>query len=218
MHAARDFRIAVADDHPIIRHAVVSALGSLPGCTVAAAARSGQELLHVLSEGIWGLVVTDFSMDSGQNDADGFALILRLRKLHPHVPILVFTMSTSDDVLYRLSQSGVAGIVDKSAGIEEFQRVAREIMLDHRPSYSEKILGYLQSQTERRTRTLEEGLTKKELEVVRQFAAGTSLTDIANLQHRSISTVATQKANAMKKLNLRTNAELVKYAQENGLV
>jgi two-component system capsular synthesis response regulator RcsB len=61
-------------------------------------------------------------------------------------------------------------------------------------------------------------LTKKELEVVRHFALGASLTEIARKVNRSISTVATQKSAAMKKLRLRTNAELVLYAQENGLV
>jgi len=120
-------------------------------------------------------------------------------------------------MLVRLSQSGVAGIVDKCEGIEEFRAAAIEVARHGRPYYSEKIRERLQLYPDT---TAEQGdkqmLTKKELEVVRHFALGASLTEIARRVNRSISTVATQKSAAM--LHLRTNAELVLYAQENGLV
>ncbi|MBP0594350.1 response regulator transcription factor [Paraburkholderia sp. LEh10] len=217
MNATCDVRIAIADDHPVIRHAVANALGTLPGFAVVTAARSGHELLNTLGEGAWDLIITDLSMDSTQSETDGLNLIARLRRHHPSVPILVFTMLNNDDVLYRLSRAGVAGIVDKCEGVEEFQTAAQEIMRNHRPYYSERIRNRLGHSARDGSEPHKPGLTKKELEVVRQFVAGIALTDIARQLHRSISTVATQKTTAMKKLRLRTNAELVKYAQDNGL-
>ncbi|MEX3936824.1 response regulator [Paraburkholderia phymatum] len=218
MNATREFRIAIADDHPVIRHAVINALSSLPGFTVDAAVKSGVELLETLSSGQWDLIVTDFSMDSTQRDTDGLALIARLRRQCPRIPIVVFTMLNNDDTLIRLSRSGVSGIVDKTEGIAEFQAAVHEVASHRRPYFSQKIRARLLRRVG--GDALQSGkpmLTKKELEVIRHFAAGASLTDIARQVNRSISTVATQKSTAMKKLRLETNADLVKYAHEHGL-
>ncbi|MBN3757391.1 response regulator transcription factor [Paraburkholderia sp. Tr-20389] len=218
MNHSRDFRIVIADDHPVIRHAVIHALNGLPGFTVDAAVKSGTELLGVLSQGHWDLIITDFTMDTGKSDTDGLSLIGQLCRQHPHIPVVVFTMLNNDDMLARLSRSGVAGIVDKCEGVEEFRSAALEVMHDRRPYFSQRIRARLQHLPFGNGKDGRKPiLTKKELEVVRLFASGASLTEIARHVNRSISTVATQKSAAMKKLLLQTNADLVKYAQENGL-
>ncbi|ALL66982.1 two component transcriptional regulator, LuxR family [Paraburkholderia caribensis MBA4] len=219
MDAARDFRIAIADDHPVIRHAVINALSSMPGYIVDGAARSGNELLQVLSEGNWDLIITDLTMGTARSDIDGLALIARLRKRHPDIPVVVFTMLANDDVLIRVSRSGVAGIVDKREGVDEFRIAAHEVMQHRRPYFSANIRARLHRRPEGNDKASGKPvLTKKEMDVIRLFAAGASLTEIARQVNRSISTVATQKSTAMKKLELATNADLVKYSQLNGLI
>ncbi|MHB9834182.1 response regulator transcription factor [Paraburkholderia terrae] len=218
MNATRDFRIAIADDHPVIRYAVISALTGIPGFIVDAAVKSGKELLQLLSEGTWDLIITDLTMGTAQDDIDGLDLIARLRKRYPDIPVVVFTMLASDDVLIRVSRSGVAGIVDKREGIEEFCIAAREVMQHRRPYFSAKIRARLHRPDGNETNGGKSVLTKKEMNVIRLFASGASLTEIARQVNRSVSTVATQKSTAMKKLHLETNADLVKYSQVNGLV
>ncbi|MGT2474484.1 response regulator transcription factor [Paraburkholderia terrae] len=218
MNATRDFRIAIADDHPVIRHAVISALTGIPGFLVDAAVKSGKELLQLLSEGTWDLIITDLTMGTAQDDIDGLDLIARLRKRYPDIPVVVFTMLASDDVLSRVSRSGVAGIVDKREGIEEFRIAAREVMQHRRPYFSAKIRARLRRPDGDETNGGKSVLTKKEMNVIRLFASGASLTEIARQVNRSVSTVATQKSTAMKKLQLETNADLVKYSQVNGLI
>ncbi|WP_343657528.1 response regulator transcription factor [Paraburkholderia caribensis] len=218
--AARDFRIAIADDHPVIRHAVINALSSMPGYNVDAAARSGNELLQVLSDGNWDLIITDLTMGTARNDIDGLTLIARLRKRHPDIPVVVFTMLANDDVLIRVSRSGVAGIVDKREGVDEFRIAAHEVMQHRRPYFSANIRARLRHHRPQGNEK-DSGkpvLTKKEMDVIRLFASGASLTEIARQVNRSVSTVATQKSTAMKKLQLATNADLVKYSQLNGLI
>jgi len=218
MNATRDFRIAIADDHPVIRHAVISALTGIPGFIVDAAVKSGKELLQLLSEGTWDLIITDLTMGTAQDDIDGLDLIARLRKRYPDIPVVVFTMLASDDVLTRVSRSGVAGIVDKREGIEEFCIAAREVMQHRRPYFSAKIRARLHRSDGNKKDGGKAALTKKEINVIRLFASGASLTEIARQVNRSVSTVATQKSTAMKKLHLETNADLVKYSQVNGLI
>ncbi|CAG9267798.1 MULTISPECIES: response regulator transcription factor [Paraburkholderia] len=219
MNNNREFRVAIADDHPVIRQAVVNAIENLPGFAVGANAHSGQELLDRLTEGSWDLIVTDLSMQSTRSETDGLNLVASLCKRHPSVPVIVFTMLNNDDVLLRLSRSGVAGIVDKCEGIAEFQSAILQVVNHQRPFFSERIRSRLRL---RCSHAVSQGgahtLTKKELDVIRYFAAGVALTQIAQRVNRSISTVATQKSAAMKKLGLQTNADLVKYAQENGLI
>jgi two-component system capsular synthesis response regulator RcsB len=100
-------------------------LTGIPGFLVDAAVKSGKELLQLLSEGTWDLIITDLTMGTAQDDIDGLDLIARLRKRYPDIPVVVFTMLASDDVLIRVSRSGVAGIVEKREGIEEFRIAAR---------------------------------------------------------------------------------------------
>jgi two-component system, NarL family, captular synthesis response regulator RcsB len=218
MNAIRDFRIVIADDHPVIRHAITHALSSIPNARVEAAARSGTELLGLLAQSKWDMIITDFTMNSAQSDTDGLALIAQLRHRYARIPVIVFTMLNNDDALIRLARTGVAAIVDKCEGVDEFRTATLEVMHRRRPYYSQRIRARLQHFAKGgETRTGKDLLTKKEIEVIRLFASGASLTDIARHVSRSISTVATQKSVAMKKLHVRTNAELVKYVQENGL-
>jgi two-component system capsular synthesis response regulator RcsB len=215
----RATRVAIADDHPIIRHALGNALTAIPGFSVEAVATSGTELLEALAHGDWDLVVTDFSMHDAQSDHDGLKLITRLRRQHPGVPIIVFTMLTNDDILHRVAQTGVAGILDKCEGIGEFQQAALEIVRHGRAYRSSGVrIRLQQGVVAAQPGGVAPRLSTKELEIIRAFATGATLTDIARQVNRSMSTVATQKGAAMKKLNVRTNAELVKYARDSGLV
>ena len=219
MNKNREFKVAIADDHPVIRQAVINAIENLPGFTVGAHAHSGRELLDRLAEGMWDLIVTDLSMDSTRSDTDGLNLISSLYRRHPSVPIVVFTMLNNDDVLFRLSRSGVAGIVDKCEGVGEFQLAIQAVMNQRRPAFSERVRSRLLRRSGSfASQSTGPVLTKKEMDVIRCFAAGASLTQIALQVNRSVSTIATQKSSAMKKLGLATNADLVKYVQENGLL
>jgi two-component system, NarL family, captular synthesis response regulator RcsB len=219
MNVTRDFRIAIADDHPVIRHAVIDALQGIPGFKVELAAKSGAQLLASLTGREWDLIVTDFSMDTTQRETDGLSLIARLRQYYPRVPVVVFTMLNNDDVLTRLSRSGIAGIVDKCEGIDEFRAAATEVLHNGRRYFSARVRTRLLQRPEAADKPFgKQALTRREIEVIRYFASGASLTEIARKVNRSISTVATQKNTAMKKLHAKTNADLVKYAQENGLV
>ena len=91
-------------------------------------------------------------------------------------------------------------------------------MQHRRPYFSAKIRARLHRSDGNKKDGGKAALTKKEINVIRLFASGASLTEIARQVNRSVSTVATQKSTAMKKLHLATNADLVKYSQVNGLI
>lgn len=219
MNALQDTRVVVADDHPIILLAITDTLQALPGFKVIATVGSGQELLEVLTQQECDLIVTDLTMQQTQPDEDGLRLIARLRRLYANLPIVVFTMLTNTGILHQLVQLGVTGLVGKDENLSALERICIRSLAGKAPCLSPGVQARLASvgnaPSSMHSASL---LTPKELEVIRLFSRGVSLTEIARQLSRSITTVATQKRSAMRKLNVTTNADLVTYANEQGLV
>jgi two-component system, NarL family, captular synthesis response regulator RcsB len=213
-----DIRIAVADDHPVIRHAVVATVNRVPGMRVAASAASGGELLDALQADPFDLIVTDLSMHGVQTERDGLHLIEQIKRLYPDTPVIVFTMLANRDVLYELDQMDVAGIVSKSDNLAAFMQALQDVAF-HRIRYrSANVQAILEQASATQPAGAAPLLTGKELEVLRLYGTGRSLTEIAAHFNRSVSTVATQKASAMRKLGMSTNAEVIRYARANRLI
>jgi two-component system, NarL family, captular synthesis response regulator RcsB len=217
--SSREIRIALADDHPVIRHAAATAIGRIAGMQIAASVASGTELLDILQTGTWHLIVTDLLMHSEHADRDGLHLVKRLKTLYPAIPIVVFTMVRNRDILHELDQMEVAGIVTKSESIGVFMEALLDVAV-HRQTYrSAAVQDILRSPHAAMPEpVVRSSLTGKELEVIRLYGAGLSLTEIAARLHRSISTVATQKGKAMRKLGIATNADMIRYVQANRLI
>jgi two-component system capsular synthesis response regulator RcsB len=211
-------RIAVADDHPVIRHAVVAAVAHVPGMCVAANTACGAELLQALQTGHYDLIVTDLSMHGAQTDHDGLHLVALLKRLYPSIPVIVFTMLANRDTLLELDRMKVAGIVSKMDNLAAFTQAVQDVM--HRGiAYRSPFVSTILAETAAsRPAGASPTLTAKEVEVLRLYGLGLSLTDIAARFNRSISTVATQKANAMRKLGITTHAEVIRYARANRLL
>ncbi|GAB7526235.1 response regulator transcription factor [Paraburkholderia sp. 2C] len=186
---------------------------------VAASIASGTELLDALQTGEWHLIVTDLLMYSEQADDDGLHLVRRLKRLYPAIPVMVFTMVHNRDILHELDQMDIAGIVSKSESVGVFTEAVLDVAVHRQPFRSASVQDILRgphvTTHEPSVRSL---LTVKELEVVRLYGAGLSLTEIAARLNRSISTVATQKSKAMRKLGIETNADIIRYAQANRLI
>ena len=208
--------VAIADDHPMMRLAIQDVLSPLRFQEIVMC-QSGNELLEALERQRFDLVVTDFSMEREQGDEDGLRMIRRIRSHFPDTPIVVFTMLTNPGLLTCIQAEGVAGIVGKAEDPEILRRICLDAVSGSgTQSLSEAIANRIASAGGRPGASARL-LSPKELEVVRMFANGESLTKIAASFHRSLATVAAQKRSAMQKLNIANNADLITYARDNGL-
>jgi two-component system, NarL family, captular synthesis response regulator RcsB len=209
----------IADDHPVIRHAAAAAFSRIAGMQIASSVASGAELLDALQTGKRHLIVTDLLMHGVQADRDGLHLIRRLKRLYPDTPILVFTMVRNRDILQELDQMDVAGIVTKSESIGVFIEAVQHVALHMQRYRSAGVQAILDAPRPEVMELADRStLTGKELEVIRLYGAGLSLTDIAARLNRSVSTIATQKGNAMRKLGIATNADMIRYTLINRLI
>lgn len=209
-------RVILADDHPLIRAGVRIVLDDDPALTVVAEAESADQLLAVLRDTPADLLITDFSMPGGQA-ADGLGLIQRLRRDHPELPIIVLTMLTNVGVHGTILESGVRGLIDKGAGMAEVS-LAIQAVAQGRDYVSATFReGLRQSEFDRSARESAQ-LSPRELEVLRLFASGLTVSAIADRLSRSIKTVSRQKNDAMVKLGLKNDLDIFVYAREHGLI
>jgi two-component system capsular synthesis response regulator RcsB len=209
-------RVIVADDHPIIRAGVRMVLKDALDITLVAEADSPEALLAVLSETPADLLITDFSMPSAE-EADGLGLVQRIRRLYPDLPIIVLTMMGNVGVLGAILATGVRGLIDKSAGMNEIS-IAVQAVGQGRDYVSTTFRqSLLQSQFDSEVGASAR-LSPREGEVLRLFASGLTVSAIAERLSRSVKTVSRQKSDAMAKLGLKSDLEIYVFAREHNLI
>jgi two-component system, NarL family, captular synthesis response regulator RcsB len=216
----RDLRVVVADDHPIVLQAISDQFSRISGMTITASVNSGNELVRALEREPVDLIVTDLVMQSDQEgELDGLRLVSRLRRSFPDIPVVIVTMTTSGDMLHQLCKLGVAAIVSKEEPPSELVQVTLRALTTKETLVSPKIQHRLaRDGSSARDLSREQPLSPRELEVVRLFTQGMSVTEIARTLNRSVPTIATQKRSAMRKLHVDNHVDLVKYAARTGLV
>jgi two-component system capsular synthesis response regulator RcsB len=205
--------IVLADDHPVILMGLAAAIGQFPQQQVVAQAHDGRELMQVLAHIDCNVIVTDYNL-GGEPAFDGMQLLARLREQHPRCGIVVCTMVRNPALLRAMRQIGVACIVSKNDDLvhagHAVMAAARGVRYDSPRILEETGLGS-------NDRNGFERLSAREREVLRLYAAGTAVSDIAQMLGSSVKTVSTQKAVALRKLGLVREIDLFQSARASGL-
>lgn len=213
-------QIAIADDHPVVLEALDNELGKLPGMHVVILAETGEALLAALQNTPCEVVIADFTMPTSEKEeADGFGLITRIRQEYPSTKLIVYTAMSNSAVVKRLYRMGVFSVISKKEKTEELITAIKSTQGGKQVYFPSSLRGELElswAQGDAFAQTKE--LTMSEMEVVRLFVGGCSLGDICERLSRTPSTVSTHKNNAMRKLGLTTDADLIKYAYATGLI
>ena len=215
-------RVVIADDHEVVRIGLRTILEHCgEGYKVVGEASTGRELLKVLSGTPCDLAIVDFLMpeeDETKRVLDGIALLHELRRLYPKLPIVVLTMMRNSAIFRTMYQEGVDAVVEKARVVEELLLAMRTVRAGR--TYVSKQMGEHLADTQAiRSQSVRASpeLSMREAEVVRMFAQGHSITDIATLTHRSVKTISRQKRSAMEKLGLSSDGQLFEYARTHGL-
>ncbi|MBB3227087.1 two-component system capsular synthesis response regulator RcsB [Luteibacter sp. Sphag1AF] len=201
--------VIVADDHPIVVAGVEAALHA-HGCEVLGRAHDPEALFAALARTPSRVVVTDLSMPGG-TEADGLAMIHRLRRDWPYTGIVVLTMLTNPAVLRTLLDLGVHAVFDKRASMRDLPVAVHSASVG-RTYLSPSVRRLFQeADCADASENLFDRLSRREVEVMRVFATGMSLNEIASEMRRSFKTISRQKRMAMVKLGLANDAQLYQY-------
>jgi two-component system capsular synthesis response regulator RcsB len=206
-------RVILADDHPIVRIGMRAAIEAIGTVEVIAEAATVDELWAHLEQHAANCdaVISDLSMPGGTMQ-DGLALVERLLRLYPKLPIVIVTATRNAAVLDALCNAGVKGVVEKGGDVREIA-LALQAVLQGRvyqsPGVHELILD---AGIQRRgPDNLPQPLSKSEIEIVRLFVGGLTPQMISERIHRSVKTVSRHKRNAQLKLGTPTDQELIEY-------
>ena len=210
-------KVIIADDHPVILFGAAQALLKFPEIEVVGQARQSTELIQLLQKSPCDVVVSDLAMPGGQY-GDGMPLLGYIGRQFPTVRIVVLTMLENPALLKRLREVGVTAVINKSDDLSHIGLAIVHVMRGQEyigPSVRLALdsMGLSASGQQR-----DVVLSKRELEVVRLFVSGMTITEIAAQLKRSIKTISTQKNTTMRKLGIERDSELFQYAQSNGLL
>jgi two-component system, NarL family, captular synthesis response regulator RcsB len=211
-------RVAVVDDHPTLLAGMEHLLSKVQGITLIGLVTNSTELVELLGNSSCDVVVTDFSMPGGRY-GDGLTLLRFLKRRFPNVRQVVFTSIENNAVMRGIKDVGALGLVSKSDDLGHVEIAIRMAYLGNpyvSPRISEQLV---ESSPDADTAVEHPGkLSKRETEVLRLYAEGLTVSQIGLRAGRSSKTISAQKMAAMKKLGLRNDADIFKYAQANGLV
>lgn len=207
-------RIIVADDHSIMRAGLRKLFGATPDLLVVAEAANGGRLLEVLDRTTADVLLLDISMPG----PGGVELIRQLRAQRPQLPVLVLSMHAEGQIVTRALRAGAAGYATKDCDPEDLLAAVRKAargghFID--PALVESVIRFNAAAEQAPNPCAE--LSERERQVLERMAAGQSVGGIAGELRLSPKTVSTHKARLMQKLDLRSTAELMKFAIRHGL-
>jgi two-component system invasion response regulator UvrY len=209
-----EISVAICDDHPFFREGLKATIAASPDIRVAAEAEGGVELVDLLRERSVDVVILDWTLPG----RDGLEVLKDLRCWGIAAPVLMLSAHHEDHYALRALRAGAQGYLTKGANAEALFEALRTIAAGRRyitSGLAEQLADEIIHPT---TRPRHHELSDREYQVLIEFAAGKGIKEISDELNLSPSTVGTYRARVLTKLNLANNAELIRYAVENGLV
>ncbi|MCA3194115.1 MULTISPECIES: response regulator [unclassified Cupriavidus] len=205
-------RVVIADDHAVVRNGLRHILEREDDVEVVGEAAKGSEVPQVLRETTPDVILLDLSMPG----RSGLELVRHVRTEYPASRVLVLTMHAEEQYVVRAFRAGAAGYLTKDSAANDLIAALRKVATGGTyvsPEMAEKLALGVQEQTD----APHASLSDRELEVYRRIVNGESLTEIAEALCVSAKTVSTYKMRLLEKLQLRSDAALVRYAIEANL-
>lgn len=207
-------KVLIADDHPVVRRGLRQILEQTPELMVGAEVGSAREVLDAISQQSWNVVILDISLPGG----NGIDLIKDIRRERPDARVLILTAHSEEQYAVRAIKAGAAGFLNKESAPDKLTEATLKIAAGGRyvsAALAETLASLLAGDS---TAQPHECLSDREFEILKLLASGKTVSEVAEGLALSVKTVSTHRARILRKMNMRTNAELTHYAVRTGLV
>lgn len=210
-------KVLIVDDHMLVRQGIKQIFEDTPDIVAVAEARTGHEAFEqVRSTGI-DIVLLDVSLP----DIDGLDVLATIKQEQPDLPVLMLSMHAEEQFALRFLRAGASGYLTKESAAEELIRALRKVA--HGGRYitlemAEALAETLAFGPGKDGRSPHESLSNREYQVMQLIATGRSVGEIAGLLNLSVKTVSTYRTRILEKMELSSNAEIMRYALRRGLV
>ena len=185
-----------------------------PDIDVVGEGQDGEEAIALAQEKTPDVMLMDVEMPK----LDGVEATRRILESNPGIKVLVLTIHAEEQLAVRVLKAGASGYLTKENAPGELVKAIRKVVSGGKyisRGLAETLAFNLDVASDR---PLHEALSDREFQVMQMMAGGKTLTEIADTLSLSVKTVSTYRTRLLQKMNLDTNAEIIRYAIENGLI
>jgi DNA-binding NarL/FixJ family response regulator len=207
-------KVLIADDHPVVRRGLRQILAETDDIHVAGEVGSAEDVLRAMREERWDVVVLDISLPG----RTGIELLGDVRRERPETRVLILTVHPEEQYAVRAIRSGAAGFLNKESAPEKLTTAIRKIAGGGRyisAELAETLASVLAGESDGPPH---ERLSDREFEILKLLASGKTVSEVAQALCLSVKTVSTHRTRLLRKMSMKTNAELTSYAVRQGLV
>lgn len=201
-------RVAIAEDHTLVREALKTLLENSGRCEVVGEAATGDEAVQLVAQRQPDVLL----LDSAVPGKDGLEAITDIAEMQVPTRVLVVSMHSDDSYAVRAVRAGAAGYVNKTARVNELMAAIDAIVAGQRvvPDGVDTAAKPASSPAQ--------VLSPREFQVLGHLASGLTNREIAKMLEISVKTVDTHRGHVLKKLKLRNNSDLTRFAMQHGLL
>jgi two-component system, NarL family, invasion response regulator UvrY len=211
-------RIAIVDDHAMVRAGLKQFFSDEVDFRVVAEASNGREALDIVRQGEVDVIVMDIAMP-GQSGVDALAAI---RARAPDLPVLILSGFAEEHYATTLLRQGASGYLNKDCDPQEIAKAIRTVFRGRKyitAGVAERLAERLTEGPNGGADTpAHEQLSERELQVFLRLAKGETIGHMAQSMSLSVKTVSTYRTRVMEKMALASNSDLTYYALKNGLI
>jgi len=207
-------KILVIDDHPIVRRGINQSIQDINDIIIAGEASNGEEALERIGMENYDLAILDISMP-GKNGID---VIKEIKAVKQALPILVLSMHAEKEIVLSSLKAGAAGYLTKDSAPNELIEAIYKLYDGKKFLSSDIINVVIQDPGKDYEELPHEALSSREFQLMVMIASGKTIKEIAYELALSTKTISTHRYNILKKMNLRSNAELIRYAVKHNLI
>ena len=207
-------RIAIIDDHAMVRAGLRQLFAEQPDFVVVAEAANGRQALDIVRKGEADVIVLDISLP----DQSGVEALAAIKARAPELPVLILSGFPEEHYATALLRQGANGYLNKECDPEEIVTAIRTVYRGRKyitAGVAERLAEGLKGGSEKPPH---EQLSEREFQVFLRLAKGEVIGQMATSMSLSVKTVSTYRARVREKMKLETNSDLTYYALKNGLI
>jgi DNA-binding NarL/FixJ family response regulator len=209
--------IVLADDHHLVREGLRALLDAEEDLSVVGEAANGLSAVQMVEKLQPDMLIVDLMMP----DLNGLEVTRHVNQYMSGIHIIVLSMHANEAYVLQALRNGASGYVLKESRADELVHAVREVIAGRHylsPPLSERAIEMYVEKSQSATLDPYETLTTREREILHLTAQGHSATEIATRLSVSPRTVETHRANLMRKLDLHTQTDLIRYALRRGII
>lgn len=206
----------IADDHSLFRRGVKDLLSDEFGTATIEECGDAYELLELVrrKNKKWDVLILDIGMPG----TTGTDALMQVKRERPSLPVIILSMHPEDQYAVRMFKAGANAYLTKASTSEELVKAVTKVLKGGQyvsASLGEKLVCLMRQPSDRMPHDL---LSDREYDVMLLLASGKTVSEISGDMHLGVTTISTYRARILAKLNLKNNAELMRYAIQSELI